>query len=132
MTAAAGSTPSRPGFDRSLRDIAVLTRRNLLQTVRLPWVLLVSLTMPVVFVLMFTAVFGGAVEAALPPAAGGRYVNWLLPGLLAQFALFAGAGTAAGLADDLARAASTGSGRCRWRRWRCSPGGPARICAERC
>jgi len=86
----------------ALRDTAVLTRRNLLHTVRLPGVLLVSSLMPMVFVLMFTAVFGGAVQGVLPPAAAGKYVNWLVPGLLAQFALFAGAGTAAGLADDLA------------------------------
>ncbi len=52
---------------------------------------------------MFTYVFGGAVGQALPPAAAGKYVNWLVPGLLAQFALFGGAGTAAGLADDLAK-----------------------------
>jgi ABC transporter DrrB family efflux protein len=38
-----------------------------------------------------------------PPA--GRYVNWLLPGLLAQFALFGGAATASGLAEDLAKGA---------------------------
>jgi ABC-2 type transport system permease protein/oleandomycin transport system permease protein len=92
-----------PGIRRSLRDIAVLTRRNLLHTVRLPGVLLVSSVMPVVFIVMFTAVFGGAVQGVLPPAAHGKYINWLVPGLLAQFALFLGAGTAAGLADDLAK-----------------------------
>jgi ABC transporter DrrB family efflux protein len=88
---------------RTARDVTVLTRRNLRHTARLPGVLLLSLAMPVIFILMFTAVFGGAVGAALPPAAAGRYVNWLVPGLLAQFALFGGAGTAAGLADDLAK-----------------------------
>jgi len=46
-------------------------------------------------------VFGGAIQGTLPPAAAGRYVNWLIPGLLAQFALFGGAGTASGLAEDL-------------------------------
>jgi ABC transporter DrrB family efflux protein len=90
-----------PGIRRSLRDVGVLTRRNLLHTVRQPGVLLVSSIMPIVFVLMFTAVFGGAVAATMPPAADGKYVNWLLPGLLAQFALFSGAATATGLADDL-------------------------------
>lgn len=98
----AASMTGRPRL-RDVRDIAVLTRRNLLHTVRLPGVLLLSSIMPVVFIVMFNAVFGGAVAQALPPAAGGRYVNWLVPGLLAQFALFAGAGTAAGLADDLAK-----------------------------
>jgi hypothetical protein len=57
--------------------------------------------MPVIFILMFTYVFG-AVQAALPAAAAGRYVNWLIPGLLAQLALFGGGGAAFGMADDLA------------------------------
>lgn len=92
-----------PGLRRAVRDVVVLTRRNLLHTVRLPGVLLVSSIMPVVFIVMFTYVFGGAVHTALPPAAAGKYVNWLVPGLLAQFALFGGAGTASGLADDLAK-----------------------------
>jgi ABC transporter DrrB family efflux protein len=59
--------------------------------------------MPVIFILMFTYVFGGAIQGALPPAAAGSYVNWLVPGLLAQFALFGGTGTASGLAEDLGR-----------------------------
>ena len=80
----------------------MLARRNLQYAVRQPGVLLVSGVMPVVFILLFTYVFGGAVRGTLPPAAAGNYVNWLVPGLLAQFALFGGAGTASGLADDLA------------------------------
>jgi ABC transporter DrrB family efflux protein len=88
---------------RALGDIAVITRRNLLYTVRLPQVLVLSSIMPVIFILMFTYVFGGAVRQALPPAAAGSYVNWLVPGLLAQFALFGGTGTASGLAEDLSR-----------------------------
>ncbi len=90
---------------RAASDIAVITRRNLLYTVRLPQVLVLSSIMPVIFILMFTHVFGGAIQGALPPAAAGRYVNWLLPGLLAQFALFGGSGTASGLAEDLAKGA---------------------------
>jgi ABC transporter DrrB family efflux protein len=66
-------------------------------------VLVLSSIMPVIFIVMFTYVFGGAIQAALPPAAAGRYVNWLIPGLLAQFALFGGTGTASGLAEDLAK-----------------------------
>jgi ABC transporter DrrB family efflux protein len=93
----------QPSLGRAVSDVAVLTRRNLLHTVRLPEVLVLSATMPVIFILMFTSVFGGAIQGALPPAAAGRYVNWLIPGLLAQFALFGGAGTASGLAEDLAK-----------------------------
>jgi ABC transporter DrrB family efflux protein len=90
---------------RAVSDIAVITRRNLLFTVRLPQVLVLTSIMPVIFILMFTYVFGGAIEGTLPPAAAGKYVNWLIPGLLAQFALFGGSATASGLAEDLAKGA---------------------------
>jgi ABC transporter DrrB family efflux protein len=101
---AAATTPTVHGWlARVVSDIAVITRRNLLFTVRLPQVLVLSSIMPVIFIVMFTYVFGGAIQDALPPAAAGRYVNWLIPGLLAQFALFGGAGTASGLAEDLAK-----------------------------
>ena len=65
--------------------------------------LVTSSLMPVIFIVMFTYVFGGAIRGALPAAAAGRYVNWLIPGLLAQFALFGGGGAAFGMADDLAK-----------------------------
>jgi ABC transporter DrrB family efflux protein len=106
---AAATTPTVPTVQgwlaRAVSDIAVITRRNLLYTVRLPQVLVLSSIMPVIFIVMFTSVFGGAIQGALPPAAAGSYVNWLIPGLLAQFALFGGSGTASGLAEDLAKGA---------------------------
>jgi len=88
---------------RAVSDTAVITRRNLVRTLRQPDVLVLSASMPVIFIVMFTSVFGGAVQAALPPAAAGRYANWLIPGLLAQFALFSGGATASGLVEDLAK-----------------------------
>jgi ABC transporter DrrB family efflux protein len=96
------TTQRRLGI-RAARDIAIITKRNLLFNVRRPDVLLISLITPVLFVLLFTYVFGGAIAGTIPPAAGGEYVNWLLPGLLAQFALFGGGQTAVGLVDDLSR-----------------------------
>jgi len=78
----------------------VLTRRNLLANLRLPDVLLLSTIQPITFMLMFLYVFGGAVEAALPPAAHGSYVNWLVPGILAQSAVFGATPTAYGLHND--------------------------------
>ena len=101
---ATATTPAIHGSPaRAVSDVAVITRRNLLHTVRLPQVLVLSSAMPVIFIVMFTYVFGGAIQGALPAAAAGRYVNWLIPGLLAQFALFGGSGTASGLAEDLAK-----------------------------
>jgi ABC transporter DrrB family efflux protein len=103
-TATTPTVPTVPGaLARAVSDIAVITRRNLLFTLLLPQVLVLSSIMPVIFIVMFTYVFGGAIQGALPPAAAGRYVNWLIPGLLAQFALFGGSGTASGLAEDLTR-----------------------------
>jgi hypothetical protein len=126
------TTPTVHGAPaRALSDVAVITRRNLLRTLRLPQVLVLSTSMPVIFIVMFTYVFGGAIQGALPPAAAGSYVNWLIPGLLAQFALFGGAGTASGLAEDLAKGVIDGSGRCRWPARRCWPAGPCRTWSAR-
>jgi ABC-2 type transport system permease protein/oleandomycin transport system permease protein len=48
------------------------------------------------FVLLFRYVFGGAIQVP-----GGSYVNYLLPGIFVQIALFGGASTAVGLATDI-------------------------------
>jgi ABC transporter DrrB family efflux protein len=101
MTTTITPTTPPPRRRRTTSDIAVMTRRNLTHQLRLPEGLVLSATMPAIFILMFTYVFGGAIQPTIPPAAAGRYVNWLIPGLLAQFALFGGASTATGLAEDL-------------------------------
>src|SRR5262245_57265284 len=85
---------------RGLVHSGVITRRNLLANVRLRDVLILSTLQPVVFMLMFLYVFGGAIKAALPPAAHGEYIYWLIPGILAQSAVFGSAPTAYGLNND--------------------------------
>jgi ABC transporter DrrB family efflux protein len=85
---------------RALIHAGVITRRNLVANVRLPDVLILSTVQPVVFMLMFLYVFGGAIQGALPPAAKGEYVYWLIPGILAQSAVFGSAPTAYGLNND--------------------------------
>ena len=82
--------------------IGVITKRNLLANVRLPDVLVLSTIQPVTFMLLFLYVFGGAIENALPAAAQGEYINWLVPGILAQSAVFGAAPTAFGLNRDRA------------------------------
>jgi ABC transporter DrrB family efflux protein len=97
------ATATLPASDRLRRTLAhtgVLARRDLLATVRLRDVLVLSAIQPIVFMLLFLSVFGGAIEAALPPAANGAYVNWLVPGILAQFAVFGASATAYGLHND--------------------------------
>lgn len=84
-----------------LSDIAVITRRHLLRIVRMPRLVAFSLIQPIMFLLLFTYVFGGSMGMAVPPGAGGEYINWLVPGLLIQVAVFGSTQTAVGLSDDL-------------------------------
>ncbi len=100
MTAAT-QTRARMSITHAAKDTAVITRRNLLRNIRLPQVLLFSTVQPVMFLLLFNYVFGGAIGQAIPPAAGGKYINWLVPGLLIQVAAFGAGQTAIGLTEDL-------------------------------
>jgi len=95
------ATISTRHLGRALIHTSVITRRNLLANIRLPDVLILSTIQPVVFMLMFLYVFGGAIQAALPEAAKGQYVYWLVPGILAQSAVFGSAPTAYGLNNDI-------------------------------
>jgi ABC transporter DrrB family efflux protein len=102
MTAAAAAEPTwdgRIGPRRVVTDTLVIARRNLLRNVRLPQLLLFSTIQPVMFLLLFTFVFGGALAMSLPP--GLDYVQYLLPGLLIQIATFGAGQTAMGLTEDL-------------------------------
>lgn len=101
MTAATPTPAARIGLRRTLSDSAVLTRRNLLRNVRLPQLLLFSTIQPVMFLLLFNYVFGGAIGSNLP--AGYEYIQWLMPGLLIQIATFGAAQTAMGLTEDLSK-----------------------------
>lgn len=93
----------RATFTSTVADTWVLTKRNLLRNVRLPQVLLFSTVQPIMFLLLFTYVFGGAIGQALPPVAQGEYINWLMPGLLVQISVFGAGQTAIGLTDDLSK-----------------------------
>jgi ABC-2 type transport system permease protein/oleandomycin transport system permease protein len=102
MTAIAIQPPrDEPGLFTQARwaisDTLTITRRNLLVWVRVPAYIVFTVIQPVIFVLMFRYVFGGAIPV---PVKGG-YVNFLLPGILAQTAAFACFGTAISLAQEL-------------------------------
>jgi ABC-2 type transport system permease protein/oleandomycin transport system permease protein len=83
----------------AIHDGFVLTRRNLLRYVRIPTLLVFSTIQPVMFVLLFRYVFGGAITQ-LPPGAD-AYVNFLMPGIFVQTAIFGSTQTGIGLAEDL-------------------------------
>lgn len=84
------------GLRSTVSDIVGITWRNLIHVVRTPQLLVFSSIQPIMFVLLFRYVFGGAIRTA-----GENYVDYLLPGIFVQTALFGGASTAVGLAEDL-------------------------------
>src|SRR4051794_27440888 len=93
--------PSLRDAESSLTDIGVVTMRNLRHFWRQPDLLVFSTIQPVMFVILFVYVFGGAVGLALPP--GVTYVDYLLPGILVQSVTFRASNTAVGLSEDLRR-----------------------------
>jgi ABC-2 type transport system permease protein len=82
---------------RTLNDIFIITRRQLLLLSRVPEVLIFSTIQPVMFVLLFRYVFGGSIDTGQP----GGYVQLLMPGIFVQTVAFTLAGTASGLAEDM-------------------------------
>lgn len=82
-----------------LRDTAAIARRGLIAYRRVPQLLVFSTIQPVIFVLMFRYVFGGAVSGSLPP--GVDYVDFLMPGIFVQTVVFGSIAAAIGLATDM-------------------------------
>ena len=80
----------------AVRDSITIAWRNLLNIVRVPQLLVFSTIQPVIFVLMFRYVFGGAIQVP-----GGSYVNYLMPGIFVQTVAFGATNTAIGLAEDI-------------------------------
>ena len=83
---------------RPVRDALAVAERNLIAYRRVPQLLVFSTIQPVIFVLLFTYVFGGAVQSSIP---GIPYVDYLMPGIFVQTTVFGAIGAAVGLATDL-------------------------------
>src|SRR5690349_2422822 len=81
----------------AVSDTLTITRRNLIVWYRVPTYIFFSVIQPMIFVLMFRYVFGGAI----PVGVSGGYVQFLLPGIIGQTAAFASFGTAIALAQEL-------------------------------
>ena len=91
--------PVTPPSDRlrwTIIDALTVTKRNLIHIIRVPQLLVFSTVQPVMFVLLFTYVFGGAIRSP-----GVKYVNFLLPGIFVQIVAFAAMNTGIGLAEDI-------------------------------
>ena len=79
-----------------ISDTLVLARRSLLRIPRQPDLLVGFTVQPILFVLLFVYVFGGAIQTP-----GFDYVDFLMPGIIVQSICFGGFVTALGLSDDL-------------------------------
>lgn len=85
---------SRMGW--AVLDSVAVAKRNLIAMTRIPQVLVFSTVQPVIFVLMFRYVFGGAIHVP-----GVRYVDFLMAGIFVQTVSFGSTNTGVGLAEDL-------------------------------
>jgi ABC transporter DrrB family efflux protein len=80
----------------TVNDTLVLARRNLKRIPRQPDLLIAYTIQPVMFVLLFVYVFGGAIQTP-----GFDYVDFLMPGIIVQSIAFGGFVTALGLSEDV-------------------------------
>lgn len=97
MSATAVATPSGSRLRFALADGAIVARRNLVQIVRIPTVLVFELIQPIMFVLLFRYVYENAFTGLLTVP----YVLFLMPGIFVQNTIFGSTTTAIGLAEDL-------------------------------
>ncbi|AQS67843.1 ABC transporter permease [Streptomyces pactum] len=97
--AARAAAPANP-VGQSVRDSLVIARRNLIRMTRIPEMVLFGVIQPVMFVVLFTYVFGGSMKIGntTDPEV---YKDFLMAGIFAQTVTFATAGSAAGIADDM-------------------------------
>src|SRR5829696_5126507 len=84
---------------RLTRDTLVMAERNLVRLPRAPDMLLAFTVQPIMFVLLFAYVFGGAIGTP----GYDSYIDFLIPGIVAQNIAFGGFTTALGLAEDMGK-----------------------------
>ncbi len=87
-------------MSRLLTDTLIVAERNLVRLTRAPDLLLAFTVQPVMFVLLFVYVFGGAIVV---PGFFADYTSFLLPGIIVQNVAFGGFVTAIGLNEDLSK-----------------------------
>ncbi|WP_107417124.1 ABC transporter permease [Streptomyces sp. CB00455] len=85
---------------QGVNDSLVIAKRNLIRMSRIPEMIIFGVIQPVMFVVLFSYVFGGSISVggSTSPAA---YREFLMAGIFAQTVTFATAGAGAGIADDM-------------------------------
>lgn len=84
-------------FGWAVTDSLTIMRRNLLLWLRTPSYIVFTVIQPMMFMLLFRYVFGGAIKVQVK----GGYVDYLLPGIIGQTCAFTSFGTAVALAKEL-------------------------------
>ncbi|MCX5531633.1 ABC transporter permease [Streptomyces sp. NBC_00006] len=82
-------------------DSLVIGKRNLIRMTRIPEMILFGIIQPVMFVVLFTYVFGGSIAIPGAGVSADAYKEFLMAGIFAQTVTFATAGAGAGIADDM-------------------------------
>jgi len=99
MSRADAATPARERLTlaETLADSRVMAARQLRKVMRRPTYVVFLFVQPVIFVLLFRYVFGGAIHTGSV-----SYVNYLMPGIIAMTAIFGSLTTGLGLTEDMA------------------------------
>src|SRR5438270_12756335 len=89
----------RPRAILAINDSLIMIRRSCTHIIRNTDQLMGTFFQPIMFLVLFAAVFGGAIEKALPP--GTNYLNFLMPGIIVQTLAFGCTTTAIAISNDL-------------------------------
>ncbi|NGO81175.1 ABC transporter permease [Streptomyces sp. YC504] len=100
-TVKGGGPVAGGGLSGSVRDSLVVAKRNLIRMARIPEMILFGIIQPVMFVVLFTYVFGGSIAIPGAGVSADAYKEFLMAGIFAQTVTFATAGAGAGIADDM-------------------------------
>ncbi|NBO45916.1 MAG: ABC transporter permease [Actinobacteria bacterium] len=98
-TMQSANNAARPWYGWFVNDCIAVAKRQIITVLRIPQTLFFALFQPVLFVLLFSFVFGGAI----PLPDGGSYREYLLPGIFAQTVTFAVAAATVGVAEDTSK-----------------------------
>ena len=85
-------------ISRIIADTGVMALRDIRRYLRLPQLLITNIMLNVVLLLLFNYVFGGAIQTG-----GVSYIQYFLPGFLAQSVVFGSTQTSVGLSEDLSK-----------------------------
>lgn len=90
-------------LSRVVRDSATMLRRDLRHSLRFPAMTISGLMVPVFLLMLFVGVFGNALHAGLGAAIpdGGRYIDYLAPGIILMTAGASAAATAVNVCTDM-------------------------------